>query len=81
MIWTLKNVGHSESFTVDATIYALWLMKDLHPDGMPEKLQQFNFLNDEQSKAVCKFLKYMANLDNFSEAKEAISEYWCKFES
>ncbi len=82
MIWSLKNYQTSQSWSVDSTIYAFLIYKyDKFPDYDP--YHRFRLLNEEQSKAIANFLKFMANYcDDWvdaSSANKALSEYWHQF--
>lgn len=81
MIWVLNNYMKSDSFTGDSTIYTFELTKDerLYKYSM----ERFGVLNEEQSRGVAMFLKYMIDHHEGHAdervARKAFRGYWKKF--
>ncbi len=79
MIWSLKNYMTSGSNSIDSTVYTFKF------SGDPEDyyLSRFKILNQEQSIAVCQFLRFMTThhegFVNDSWSQEALKNYWGKF--
>ena len=74
----MRKRQHSERITVDTAIYSLCPSK-----GSPEySKQRFELFNEEQSKVICRFLRFMAEYTDGEvddeKAREAL-EYWGKF--
>lgn len=81
MTWTLKNFQTSDSITAEMTIYKFRLF-DNNPDLNLEQMKRFQQLNQKQSAAVCRFLRYMSQDDDRVDggaAKEALQKYWGQF--
>jgi hypothetical protein len=79
MAWTLKHYEHSNSMSVDSTIYALD-----YSDGLREHyMERYTLLNREQSEAVCAFLRFMAEeaagMADEDVARRALERYWRQF--
>jgi hypothetical protein len=81
MIWSLRNYRVSDSLVSDHTIYTFNLpeddarLRDYH-------LARFRLLDDVQSRAVCRFLRYMAANDDRTDgrvANEALKKYWERY--
>lgn len=79
MLWTLQNFDTSDSFSSDATIYALapsgkdklW---DLH-------MTHYSLLNKEQRNAIKKFLLFCSDEELWGVldtvvAKQGLDKYW-----
>jgi hypothetical protein len=81
MIWVLSNYMKSDSFTVDNTIYTFELENNevLYKYDM----EKFKVLNEEQSRAVARFLKYMIDHHDgradVTIARRAFRGYWKRF--
>ena len=88
MVWSLRNYETSESFSVNHPILSLVLsesgsMRQLQLDLRQSQLETFAVFNDEQGKAICTFLRFMAQGDEdlvfVDEALRALDAYWGKF--
>jgi hypothetical protein len=81
MVWTLHHFRTTSSMVRDQTIYALDL--SLHDPGVREhQVQRFQVLDGPQSRAVCRFLRYMADHDDVVDgrvARQALAAYWERF--
>jgi hypothetical protein len=81
MTWTLRHFRASQSFTVDATIYTF----DPHVGDRHLRRHsgaRFRLLDEAQSRAVCRFLRYMADQDDYADAgaaRHALDAYWGRF--
>ncbi|MEM8545167.1 MAG: DUF6714 family protein [Cyanobacteria bacterium P01_H01_bin.119] len=79
MIWTLNHMGHTNSFTADATIYSLYVHKGSEQWRRP----YFAILSPAQSTVVCQFLKYVVWLgEDFADieiAQKALDQRWSQF--
>lgn len=81
MIWTLRNCLSSNSLTSDFTI-STFDLSDEHASLSELEMERFGMLTDQQSRAVCKFLRYMAGDENRGDclvANEALRKYWGRF--
>jgi uncharacterized protein DUF6714 len=79
MVWTLNHYEHSESMSVDSTIYALdycFLFRGL-------AMERFRPFSREQSEAVCAFLHFIAEeaggMADDTAARRALKRYWGQF--
>jgi hypothetical protein len=81
MIWSLRHFRVSGSVVSDLTIYAFDLSSC--DSGLREyKMNRFRLLNHAQSRAVCRFLRYMAANDDYVDggvANLALGEFWSQF--
>jgi hypothetical protein len=79
MTWALAHYEHSESASVDMTIYAL----DCGENPGDHRLQYFKLFSQEQSEAVCAFLRFMeedtAGMADSSAAYGALKRHWGQF--
>ncbi len=81
MVWSLRYFREPRGMASDATIYTF----DPHNDyaGLRERQRsRFQLLDHAQSRAVCRFLRYMAAHDDHADARmanEALSGYWDQF--
>ena len=79
MVWTIEHYQTSHSLTVDFTIYAL----GLHKDRNEYKLRNFELMDEAQSQAICRFLRYLVKFGGFdadgSAAQNALDKYWGQF--
>ena len=79
MRWALRHYKQSNRITVDTAIYALYP----GPGFFEWNMQRFQVFNEEQSKVICRFLRFMAEYtDGRADdelAREAIEAYWGKF--
>jgi hypothetical protein len=81
MVWSLRHFRTSESFSHNHTICSL----HLSPSGRLRHwdLDRFEVFNDEQARAICGFLRFMAQQDEdivFADtARQALCAYWGKF--
>lgn len=76
MIWTLKNFERSTSVSVDATLHVF------RRPGHESEIFSVLF-NEEQSRAILRFLKFVAvHGEKYTDAKflrKAIEKYWVRF--
>jgi len=81
MVWGLRQYEASNSFSVDHPIYSL-MLSEVKPLREWE-LERYRVFDDEQAKAICRFLRFMAEQDeDFVDAKsarEALEGFWGKF--
>ena len=81
MIWSLKHYINSDlnHNSINSTIYTF----KFSPDPDDYYWSRFEILNQEQSKAVCQFLRFMTTHHegyvNDSWRQEALKNYWGKF--
>jgi hypothetical protein len=81
MVWSLRHFQTSESFSHNHPICSL----HLSPSGRLRQweLDRFEVFNDEQARAICKFLRFMARQDEdivfADEARQALHAHWGKF--
>jgi Family of unknown function (DUF6714) len=81
MVWSLRNYETSEGFSHNHPIFSL----SLSQSGSMRQwdLERFEVFNDEQARAICKFLRFMAQQDQdivcVDKALEALDAYWGKF--
>jgi len=79
MIWILKNYEQSNSFTVDSTIYVLFIEQRMW-ESIKER---FTILSKQQSAAIAHFLKYLIDNDKDRiddvHAQLALDAYWNQF--
>jgi acyl carrier protein len=78
MAWTIRNFDMTDSTSASSTVFALCLSKE--PQLKQWALERFNALNAEQSKAVARFLEYMSHTCYHKSAREALDNYWSRFE-
>jgi hypothetical protein len=81
MTWTLRHFRTSNSIVSDFTIYT-FDPSGSHTGLREYKLARYQMLNDAQSRAVCRFLQYMATNDDLADvrvANLALTEYWGRF--
>jgi hypothetical protein len=81
MIWTLRNFLSSDSIASDHTIYTFNPHCD-DPRLHEYSMARFEGLDEQQSAAVCRFLRYMAASGehvNERAANEALRCYWGLF--
>jgi hypothetical protein len=81
MVWSLRNFQTSESFSHNHPICTLALSES---GSMRQwDLKRFEVFNDEQARAICRFLRFMAQQDEdivcTNEASSALSAYWGRF--
>jgi hypothetical protein len=80
MVWALRNYRTSNSGSVDHPIYSLTLSVDKKLRDW--QLERFKLFDEVQAKAICRFLRFMVEQDDFIdvvEARKALEEYWGKF--
>jgi hypothetical protein len=81
MVWSLRNHETSETFSHNHPICSL----ALSDSGSMRRwqLELFQVFNDTQAKAICIFLRFMAQRDELivcvDEARAALDAYWGKF--
>lgn len=81
MIWSLRNFRVSDSIVSDHTIYTFDL-SERDPGVRDYQLARFRLLNDAQSRAACRFLRFMALQDDHVDAGvavQALDKYWGRF--
>lgn len=81
MIWSLRYFRTSNSVVSDFTIYTFAPSAD-NPELHEYSMQRYQTLNEQQSRAVCRFLRYMAKNGDYADdrvAREALNRYWGKF--
>lgn len=80
MIWSLRHFRVTDSIVSDFTIYTF---DPTGNAGLREyKLARYMLLDSTQSRAVCRFMRYMARNDNYADgriAKVALAEFWGRF--
>ncbi len=74
MIWSLKYFRISDSIASNCTIYTFDLSED-DPESKQYAMERFQQLDQKQSVAVCRFLRYM----DCDDAKKALQKYWGQF--
>jgi hypothetical protein len=81
MIRSLRNFREDDSGVSDYTIYTFNPHEKI--DALRDyQLERFRFLNQAQSLAVCRFLRYMTAHGDFVDAGQAhlaLDKYWGKF--
>jgi Family of unknown function (DUF6714) len=81
MIWTLRFFRANNAFTSDQTIYTF----DPHRDDLglhAQQMKRYQMLTPTQSRAISRFLTYMAAQHNAADsriARKALDEYWGQF--
>ena len=81
MIWALKYFRISDSIASDWTIYTFDLSEN-NPELKQDDMERFQQLNQKQSAAVCRFLRYMSRDNERVDgrvAKKALQKYWGEF--
>lgn len=77
MIWSLRNFRVNDSVVSAFTVYTFDLSVD---DAVRQhELERFRLLNEAQSLAVCRFLRYMAANDGYADARVArlaLDKFW-----
>lgn len=81
MVWSLRNFQGSDAFSHNHPIYTLVLSES---GSMRQgDLERFQVFNEEQARAICKFLRFMAQQDeeivSVEQARTALSAFWGKF--
>lgn len=82
MTWTLKHYEHSDSNSVNSTIYALDYLNN--GDGLRGfAMERYTRMNQEQSRAICAFLRFMAEctlgMADEVVAHRAMEMYWGRY--
>lgn len=81
MIWSLRHFRVNDSNVSDFTIYTF--DPSASDRGVREyNLARYRLLDDAQSRAVCRFLRYLAANDDHADSRVAniaLAEYWGKF--
>ena len=81
MIWSLRHFRESESIVSDFTIYTF--NPYLDDPGLREYVApRFRLLDGPQSRAVCRYLRYMAANEDHADtrmANLALEGYWQRF--
>jgi hypothetical protein len=81
MIWSLRNFRSNDSIVSDFTIYT-FDASDSDAKLREYSTERYRTLSPSQSRDVCRFLTYMANIgeraDNLT-AKAALKKYWGQF--
>ena len=81
MIWSLQYFRESDSLVPDHTIYTFDPKAD-DPRLREYAWERHRLLDDAQSRAVCRFLRYMVANDgcvNGRAANAALTSYWGRF--
>jgi hypothetical protein len=81
MSWSLRNYRVSDLIIVDFTIYT-FNHDSKHPNLREYKMERFRLLNQTQSHAVCRFLRYLANHGDYVDsrmANVALGKFWGRF--
>jgi hypothetical protein len=81
MIWSLRHFRASRSLTSDQTIYALDF-SDTNAEMQAYFGERARPLDLARSRAVCRFLQYMAENDDDADAlaaRRALDTYWSRF--
>ena len=81
MIWSLRHFRASHSIVSDFTIYT-FDPNNKCPQLRAFNMERFGLLNQAQSRAVCRFLRYMAANDDLADgrmAQMALDEFWGRF--
>ena len=71
MTWTLVFGDNSNSTSSDSTVYAL--------TGGQYQFPKIKVMNQDQSQAICQFLRFLALYKRDDDAITALKEYWGKF--
>jgi hypothetical protein len=81
MIWSLRNYETSETFSHNHPICSLAIRGS--GNMRQQQLERFAIFNNEQARAICRFLRFMAQEDEdlvcADEARRALDAYWSKF--
>jgi hypothetical protein len=84
MIWSLRHLRISNSCIIDATINA-FVPSNVDVALDEHSMERYRLLSVEQSKAVCRFLRYMARYDAMSSdyvdpfISMALQKHWAQF--
>lgn len=81
MVWALRNFRVSDSVVSDFTIYTFNL-SERDADLQECILTRYRLLDNAQSQAVCRFLRFMAANDDYADgqvARAALAKYWGSF--
>lgn len=73
MTWCLRHAKASQLIALDTYVHSLV------PDELVPREPVFATLTREQSRAVCRFLKYIAQYYPHTTADQALREYWRVF--
>ena len=80
MVWALRHLETSDSWSVSHPIYSLTFSGY---EGFREcEFERFRVFDDKQSNAICRFLRFMADQEEFvdaGQARKALGGYWGKF--
>jgi hypothetical protein len=80
MVWALRNYKTSDSLSSDHPIYSLMLDGD---SSMREwHLNRFKRFDNQQAKAICRFLRFMSKDEDHADAvaaRKALDQYWGRF--
>lgn len=87
MVWALRHFRTSDSFSVDHVIFSLTLGKGSDANtGLCDMrgwaLERFRLLTGDQSRAVCRFLRFMAGQERCADAgvaKAALNAFWGEY--
>lgn len=81
MIWSLRYYRTNDSIVSDFTIYTFDPV--LKAGKMREySMERYRLLTDEQSRCVCRFLRYMARNGDYADdrvANKALQKYWGRY--
>lgn len=81
MEWSLSHFRTNDSFVSDSTIYT-FDPSSTNPALTEYSMARYRQLTPEQSRAVCRFLRYMAQNGDHADdviAEEALRKYWGTF--
>lgn len=73
MIWCLRHGKKTQSLALDAYVHSLV------PEDLVPRAPVFATLSQEQSRAVCRFLRHVANYFPHTQAEKALREFWRVF--
>jgi hypothetical protein len=88
MVWALRHFQTSDSFSVNHVIYSLtiregfYTKKKLNDEMREWNLERFRLFTDDQARAICCFLRFMADQEDHvdvCQALQALDGYWGGF--
>jgi hypothetical protein len=85
MVWSMRNYKRSEDFNSSSLNHPIYSLA-LSESGRMRRydLDGFEMFNAAQSRAICRFLHFMARQDgvdlvDVDKARDALAAYWGKF--
>jgi hypothetical protein len=81
MTWTLRNFRETESLVPEHSMYTFDLSGS-EPRVQESLVERYRLLDAAQSRAVCRFLRFMVASDGYVStraAKAALAWYWGQF--